>query len=307
MQVRNPEYYFTVIEERSISKAAEKLYVSKPYLSQYISKLEKDAGVKLLDRSVSPFVPTEAGRILYEHLERVQQMEKELDSSLSSLQHKAKSTLNIGTSSGRGAALIPAVLDELLEKNPDLDIVLHELPSDKLIELLRGGTCDLILLHRSLIEDDLVYEKLMDERILLCAPKCHPLVAEGKLLSSDGTLNIELLNGQPFVLPRPDQSLAKQINNIFSRHKLEASSNIVTTSSATTMRLVANGYGFAFLPETNIRDNSHLLDKVSCFTVMDPPASFPLAVVYKKSTGLFPAARDFIDLTLEYYKNMRAI
>lgn len=301
MQVRNPEYYFAVIKERSISKAAEKLYVSKPYLSQYITKLEKDAGVKLLDRSVSPFIPTEAGQILYEYLERIQNMEKDLDASLHSLQHKARKTLNIGTSSGRGAVLIPALLKDIKAKYPDIDIVLHELPSDKLIELLRKGICDLALLHRTSIEEDLVYEMLIQERILLCAPKKHPLTQ--RITAEEGTLDLSVLNGEPFVLPRPDQTLAKVINNIFSRHKLKAGNSIITTSSTTTMKLVAQGYGFAFLPETNIQDNTILREQIACFTVMDPPASFPLVVTYKKSTELFPAAREFINLTLQYYKN----
>ena len=69
------------------------------------------------------------------------------------------------------------------------------------------------------------------------------------------------------------------------------------------MKLVAQGYGFAFLPETNIQDNTILREQIACFTVMDPPASFPLVVTYKKSTELFPAAREFINLTLQYYKN----
>lgn len=303
MQVRNPEYYFAVIKERSISKAAEKLFVSKPYLSQYITKLEKDAGVKLFDRSVTPFIPTEAGYMLFEYLERMQNMEKDLDSALQSLQHKAKKTINIGTSSGRGAVLIPALLDDMLERYPDIDIVLHELPSDKLVELLREGTCDLALLHRTNFEDDLVYELLIQERILLCAPENHPLVTQGKLVMEDGRLNLSVLNGEQFILPRPDQTLSKIINNIFSTHKIKEGNRIITTSSATTMKLVSKGYGFAFLPETNIQDNALLHSKIAYFTVMDPPVSSPLMVTYKKSTELFPAARDFINLTIQYYKN----
>lgn len=304
MQVRNPEYYFAIADEKSISKAAEKLYVSKPYLSQYISKLEKDAGVVLIDRSVSPFILTDAGKVLYEYLEKSQQIEKELDSSLHMLQNKASRELNVGTPSGRGSAVIPYIIKKFSEMNPDVDIILHELPSAKLLDLLRDGICDLALLHSNTLDDDLIYEKLIDERILLCAPKHHPLVTEGKLVSSDGKLNLSVLDGYSFVLPRRDQSLARHVSNIFSRHKIKCGSKIVTTSSTTVMKLVAQGYGFAFWPESNVRENASYLDRVVCFTVMEPPISFPLDVIYKKSINLFPAARDFIDLTMEYYSSL---
>ena len=50
MFVKNPEYFITIANERSISKSAEKLYLSQPYLSQYLAKLEANLGVTLLDQ-----------------------------------------------------------------------------------------------------------------------------------------------------------------------------------------------------------------------------------------------------------------
>lgn len=57
MFVKNPEYFLAIVKERSISKAAERLYLSQPYLSQYLAKLESNLGVVLLDRSHTPLQP----------------------------------------------------------------------------------------------------------------------------------------------------------------------------------------------------------------------------------------------------------
>ena len=54
MFVKNPEYFLAIVKERSISKAADRLYLSQPYLSQYLAKLESNLGVTLLDRSHTP-------------------------------------------------------------------------------------------------------------------------------------------------------------------------------------------------------------------------------------------------------------
>ena len=54
MFVKNPEYFLAIVKEHSISKAADRLYLSQPYLSQYLAKLEATLGVTLLDRSHTP-------------------------------------------------------------------------------------------------------------------------------------------------------------------------------------------------------------------------------------------------------------
>ena len=71
MYIKNPEYFITTVREGSISKAAEKLYLSQPYLSQCIARTEKELGVKLFDRSHMPLKLTEAGKIYMRYLESV--------------------------------------------------------------------------------------------------------------------------------------------------------------------------------------------------------------------------------------------
>ena len=302
MHVRNPEYFFAVVKERSISKAAKKLYISEPYLSQYITRLEKQAGILLIDRSVTPFMLTEAGRLLYEHLETLKNLDSELTASFSALQHQARRTLNVGMSSGRGAVLIPAVLDEILSDFPDISIVLHEHPSDELTMLLRENICELAIFHRQELAEDLVYEHLMDERIMLCAPSDHPLV---RSLPPDfhGPLDLKLLDNENFILQRPNSTLAKIVQNIFSQYGITSRNQIVTSSSTTGMNLVAGGYGFIFMSESDIIRYTQSGKKISCFTFSDPPAQFSLVVAYKRSAVINPSARKFIELVKDYYRN----
>ena len=70
MFVKNPEYFLAIVKEHSISKAADRLYLSQPYLSQYLAKLEATLGVTLLDRSHTPLRLTAAGELFYPYLER---------------------------------------------------------------------------------------------------------------------------------------------------------------------------------------------------------------------------------------------
>ena len=82
---KNPEYFLTIAKEGNISKAAEILYVSQSYLSQYISKLESSFDVKLFDRSKVPIELTEAGRIYYNYLQASNQLYSKLTSDFDAL------------------------------------------------------------------------------------------------------------------------------------------------------------------------------------------------------------------------------
>ena len=93
---RNPEYFLTIAREKSISRAAEKLYISQSSLSQYIAKLEDALEVKLFDRSRNPIQLTEAGRIYQSYLESNDHLYQKLQSDLCSLNSNRSQELNIG-------------------------------------------------------------------------------------------------------------------------------------------------------------------------------------------------------------------
>ena len=78
VQDRNPEYFLAIASEKSISKAAERLHISQPYLSQYVIHLEKEFGVRLLDRTKSPLALTAAGKVYANYLEDGSQLYEQL-------------------------------------------------------------------------------------------------------------------------------------------------------------------------------------------------------------------------------------
>lgn len=128
MFVKNPDYFLTIVKERSISKAAERLYLSQPYLSQYLAKLEGSLGVVLLDRSHSPLKLTPAGELFHAYLERQSYLDRQLVSDLRDLQNRKRPVLHIGVSPWRGSTLLPDILPRFEEQYPDVQVVLHEAP-----------------------------------------------------------------------------------------------------------------------------------------------------------------------------------
>ena len=135
MFVKNPEYFLAIVKEHSISKAADRLYLSQPYLSQYLAKLESNLGVTLLDRSHTPLRLTAAGELFYAYLERQDYLDRQLESDLRNLQTQKPQQLHIGVSTWRGSTLMPDILPKFVRFFPDVQVVLHEAPVPQLGDL----------------------------------------------------------------------------------------------------------------------------------------------------------------------------
>ena len=297
MFVKNPEYFLTIVKERSISKAAERLYLSQPYLSQYLAKLESNLGAVLLDRSHSPLTLTPAGEIFHAYLERQSYLERQLVSDLRDLKDEKRPMLHIGVSPWRGSMLLPDVLPTFTMQYPNVQVVLHEAPVPELRKLAAGSVIDFCLMHIPADLSDLTYELVMQERILLIAHKDHPLV-QNMVSTSKAPLpfpDLRLLERERIIMLPPDWRLSKLLHNTFSVHNVELQNTLITTNNNTAINLVTENQGFAFLQESGISRTPYL-DRLYCYTIGDPPLTCPMAVVYKKNGFLSPAARAFMDL-----------
>ena len=302
MFVKNPDYFLTIVKERSISKAAERLYLSQPYLSQYLAKLENSLGVVLLDRSHSPLKLTPAGELFHAYLERQGFLDRQLVSDLRDIQDKKRPLLHIGVSPWRGSILLPDILPRFEEQYPDVQVVLHEAPVPELGELAEANVIDFCIMQIPDSLEELTYEPVMRERIFLVGRRDHPM-----LQGLDSTWNaprpfpdLRLLERERLIMLPAGWRLSKELYNLFSVYSVEPQNILVTTNTTTAINLAAEKMGFAFLQESGVSRTPYL-DRLACFTVGEPPLACPLAVVYKKNGFLSPAARTFIDLVRDFY------
>ena len=303
MFVKNPEYFLTIVKEHSISRAAERLYLSQPYLSQYLAKLEGSLGVVLLDRSHSPLKLTPAGELFHAYLERQSFLDRQLVSDLRDLQNKKRPLLHIGVSPWRGATLLPDILPLFEAQYPDVQVVLHEAPVPELGELAEANVIDFCVMQTPGDLTELTYEPVMRERVFLVGHRDHPLLRGLESACDDPRPfpDLRLLEHERVMMLPAGWRLSRQLHNLFSVHSVEPQNLLVTTNTTTAINLAAEKMGFAFLQESGVSRTPYL-DRLACFTVGEPPLTCPLTVVYKKNGFLSPAARAFIDLVKEFYR-----
>ena len=254
MFVKNPEYFLTIAKERSISKAAEQLYLSQPYLSQYLAKLEHTLGVALMDRSHTPLTLTTAGEVFYAYLERQSYLDRQLFSDLRDIQDRNRPVLHIGVSPWRGATLLPDILPLFTPQFPDVQVVLHEAAVPELTKLAEDSVIDFCIMHIPSDLTELSYELIMREHVFLIGHKSHPLL-RGLDSPYDHPLQftqLRQLEHERIIMLPSDWRLATLLYNTFSVLNIDPQNILVTTNNTTAINLAAENMGFAFLQETGL-------------------------------------------------------
>ena len=304
VQDRNPEYFLAIVSEKSISKAADRLHISQPYLSQYVIRLEKAFGVHLLDRTKSPIELTAAGRVYANYLEDSSQLYEQLLQDFTRLNASRRQTLRVTMSNWRASTLLPSILPSFSQEHPEAHLELFERPTSEMFRLIEDNTVDFGIVNTNLdMPDHLTTETILYEKILLVGNRQN--AAARTLLEecrAGREPDLSILEHERFVLLHPEIMLAMRVNNFLERERITVENAIYTTNATTALNLTAGNYGFCFINETAIQTAPNRSELIF-FDLDSPDLVHPLSVVYKKKRHLLPAARAFVDAARRFLKS----
>jgi len=299
MLAGNSNYFLTIAECGSLTKAAEKLFISQPSLSKYIKNLESKLGIELFDHRTSPLKLTEAGMRYMEYIKEAARAEKNLLCEFDEMRSGERGTVKVGIAVWRCSIIMPAVLPLMRKKHPFIDVQVVEGPSSVIENALLNNETDLCLINLPTMTGELVCENIMQEKILLCGNEKHPLVQKA-VFASDPDENgyrpfdMTLLNGESLIMQYPGQNITRMANITLARHEIVPARVWKTQSITTALNMVSTDEYFAFIPEACVK--SDLRPKgVVFFTVDDPPLAWSFVAAYRKKTTLSRPARLFID------------
>ncbi len=247
MELRQLQYALQIAAEKNFSRAAEKLHIAQPSLSQQLSKLEKELGVLLFQRNTNSVELTHAGSAFMEKAQMILDMVGQLEREMEDISDMKKGRLNVGSLPITGSHMLPRVLPLFHSRFPGIEIHLIEDTTNVLENLTAAGRTDISLLTLPVLDSNLSWEPLLDEEILLAVPPTHPL-AERAAPGETATVSIRQLREEAFIVLKRGQGF-RQIalelcrSNGFEPRIVFESSNIETVQS-----LVAAGMGIAFVP-----------------------------------------------------------
>lgn len=186
MTTQQLTYVLAVADCQSFSRAAEKLYVTQPSLSQYIHGIERQLGVKLFDRSQTPIRLTDAGTLYVTWARKLLAMEESMQNALSDLMGMQTGTVRLGASSFRVRCLLARSIAAFHAQHPQIRLTIQEAEMKQLKEMLGAGELDFAIGTGAFEEKQFHVEALAEERLYLaiapehscCARLPEPLSAE---------------------------------------------------------------------------------------------------------------------------------
>ncbi|EIU7168751.1 LysR family transcriptional regulator [Pseudomonas aeruginosa] len=299
MELRHLRYFIAVAEELHFGRAAERLGISQPPLSQQIQALEEEIGARLFERTNRRVELTDAGRLF---LDESRQVLAQVDKAvlLARRAHLGElGELKIGfTSSAPFTSTIPSSIHAFRKAYPDVHLDLQEMSSRQVLKALLKESLQVGVIRPLALPDTVHWVELFREPLVAVLRADHPLAAG----SEDG-LAIAALAEEPFVFfPRSygtglyDQVIALTRQAGFSPRIAQEASEAMTI-----IGLVSAGLGVSILPASFRRTR---VDGVVYRTLSDPEATTAVWLVRRQNEGS-PLALSFIDLVTREAASLR--
>ncbi|MCO2403770.1 LysR family transcriptional regulator [Pseudomonas aeruginosa] len=299
MELRHLRYFIAVAEELHFGRAAERLGISQPPLSQQIQALGEEIGARLFERTNRRVELTDAGRLF---LDESRQVLAQVDKAvlLARRAHLGElGELKIGfTSSAPFTSTIPSSIHAFRKAYPDVHLDLQEMSSRQVLKALLEESLQVGVIRPLALPDAVHWVELFREPLVAVLRADHPLAAG----SEDG-LAIAALAEEPFVFfPRSygtglyDQVIALTRQAGFSPRIAQEASEAMTI-----IGLVSAGLGVSILPASFRRTR---VDGVVYRTLSDPEATTAVWLVRRQNEGS-PLALSFIDLVTREAASLR--
>ena len=248
MELRHLRYFITVAEELSFSRAAERLQMAQPPLSQQIQALETELGVKLFDRTKRPLQITPAGQAFLEEAQLTLAQLKQAVHKTQRIHQGETGSLTVGFTSSIANGVLPEILRRFRQSAPDVKLFLREENSAFQVQGLRDRQTDVVFAyqyHNTVEASDLEAMVIMQEPLVIVLPKNHPLANQSTVLLSE-------LADEEFVMPLHQvvSGLPEQIYTLCSQTGFVPKIAQEAVYMVTILGLVAGEIGVSILPSS---------------------------------------------------------
>ena len=276
MEIRQLEYFLMVSRVNSFTRAAERLYVSQPAVTNAVRSLEDELGIQLFDRSQKQALLTTEGKIFFAHVEQIMNGISNTLEEINSLKNLGTGIVNIGLTALGGIPSCVFLLKEFVEGYPNIKISVREDETEKLQKLLVEDKLDFAFVFSGKEKSTLAYLELPPQELALCCNRRHRFRRQN-------VLPLEELGNESLILPKTARDFFVDSNIL--RNVVAEISHVQTIKS-----LVSAGLGVSILPEEIFEQDDNLIA-----VTLEPPIYLQPVIAYKKNRKQSHATEAFLD------------
>lgn len=295
MDTRYLSYIIEIANEKNMRKAAEKLYVSQPSLSQYLAKLEQELGTPLFTRIKGELIPTKAGNMYVECAKKMVDMKNELYRNIAEVTNSGH--INVATTSIWSLKMVSELIPILKKEFPEVSLELFEgnlMPTEKLLE---EKSIDIAFVATTSVKKfEHCSEILGQEEILFAVPSTHPFCTEeNQKKALTAAMLSEAFSGENFILPRKNSTVSNATSGFLKECNINTDAICSVNHMTTVTNMVASQVGVAFIPRTCMRPEL----PITYFSLS--PGIYRLsAVIYRDDRPLSKPEKRLIEMAHNY-------
>lgn len=242
-------YIIAIAEERNLTQAAKRLYISQPTLTLYLNRLENELGVKLFDRSKSPVTLTDAGAYYLEKMKKIYASEQALRSQIHFIANPTQ-TLLVGIGQVRGHHWLPLFLPTFCSIHPDINVQIVQETEQRMYEDLQKQKLD-VGIGVFPASTDIEMAEIMEERLFFAAHRKFGLIPDHLRdkhdMKNPYIVQPDQLNGLPFIIPQVSNGLYDTYETILQNNQIHPSRTISINNLNTGLMLNVKGLGVQLL------------------------------------------------------------
>jgi DNA-binding transcriptional LysR family regulator len=286
MEFSQLEFFVTVVEEGSFSKAAERVFRTQPAVSIAIRRLEEEIGAPLFERSQKTPALTEVGELVYDHAKRILSLRDQTFDVVSELKSLQRGRVRIGANESTSLYLLPHLILDYRALHPNVMVEIFRHPSERLPREVLDHNVDFAVLASEPVDSDLEsFPVLRDELVLIVHPE-HPMAKRP-------SVKVEELGNESFLAHNVKTGSRYKVMETFAEHHTPLNITLELATIETIKRFVQLRIGLAFVPRMCVAEE---LERGSLATVPVEDLTYvrTLWVTHRRGTTFSHAAAAFL-------------
>lgn len=248
MNDRQLRYILTIAEEKNLTAAARKLYISQPSLSNLLEHVETELNVRLFQRTSAGMTLTDAGRLYVDCARQILGLLRSLELQLDETRKFQHGSISIGCSHQLSPFIFPKIVPAIRKQFPHYLIHLYEDRMSRLQERLLSGELDIVFLYNEAPLNKIKHVSISSEKLYLLAPLWFESDSIRTINGIETLTDFSALQNQPFSLFKKGHYLRTYSDKIFAENSFEPFVILETDNWQTCITMVESGEAFSILP-----------------------------------------------------------